>query len=234
MATRPGPRPFGRGVSSYDPRAIVVAGSIVRGEGDASCDFDLQVIHGEPWRQRAQRLSHGVPCEIFVNPLGRLRGYFEQEQREGQPCTAHMLATGWVVLDRDGCVREVRAEARSWLDRPPTTTPERLAAIRYGAADQIDNANDVIARDPATAAWLAGAAVEPVLIAWLLGQRRLVPRRKELLATVTVIDPAVGEQARRALMAETPTARVEATAELARRCLGVTGFFAWESAREPC
>ena len=57
--------------------------------------FELfYVIHAQPQRQRLQRRFHGVPAEIFVNPPHTIRGYFENEHRDGRPCTVHMFVTG--------------------------------------------------------------------------------------------------------------------------------------------
>jgi hypothetical protein len=218
----------------FSARAILVSGSIIRGNPDAGSDFDIWVVNREAWRQRVQRFSGDVPCEIFINPLERIRAYFASEQREGRPVTAHMIATGWVISDRDAVMPALRDEANTWLARGPTTTDLQLVAMKYNAADFIENARDVVERDPLTGALLASKAVEQILAYWLLAQGRLVPRRKELLQAVSLLEPLIGELVQRALGNNCARERVNATAELARYCLGVAGFFAWESAREPC
>src|ERR1700733_3045561 len=40
---------------NFRPFAIVVSGSIVRGNPDSSSDFDIVVLHDEAWRQRVQK-----------------------------------------------------------------------------------------------------------------------------------------------------------------------------------
>jgi hypothetical protein len=215
------------------PTAIIACGSIIRGEGDLGSDLDLQVVHDQPWRQRLQRFSHGVPCEILVNPLRRLLQYFSEEQAEGRPSTAHMLATGFVVLDPQGLTPGLLTQARHWLALPPATTPEQLTRLRYAAADQVENAQDLIERDPEGAAYLAGLALEPILGYWHLSQGRQIPRGKDALTSLSGIDPVLGGRLRDALRGSCRE-RVDATRELAQHCLGVTGFFPWESPRDPC
>src|SRR5262249_54478940 len=93
-------RPFARaaepGVThrgdTYAPPGIVIAGSIVRGEGGPTSDLDVFVVHDQPWRLREQKRFAGVPAELFVNPPARVRTYFEREHAEGHPSTAHMFA----------------------------------------------------------------------------------------------------------------------------------------------
>ena len=72
---------------AYAPVGIVIAGSIVRGEGGPTSDLDVCVVHGEDWRVREQKRFERVPVEIFVNPPAQIRRYFEEEHRDGRLCT---------------------------------------------------------------------------------------------------------------------------------------------------
>jgi len=80
--------------ATYAPIGIVIAGSLVRGEGGPTSDLDVFVVHAEPWRLRDQRVFAGVPAELFVNPAAQVRRYFASEHERARPCTAHMFATG--------------------------------------------------------------------------------------------------------------------------------------------
>src|SRR5262252_3559240 len=83
-----------------DPVGIVATGTVIRGEAHPASDIDLYVLHDAPYRRRVQRFFAGVPTEIFINPAQAVRSYFRDEHRTGRRITAHMLATGFVVLDR--------------------------------------------------------------------------------------------------------------------------------------
>ena len=100
----------------FDVHGIVAAGTHISGQPDPSSDLDIYVVHVHPQRQRIQKRFNGLATEIFVNPPVVIRRYFEQEIR--QPLTAHMLATGFVVLDNAAIVEELREEAIEWLNRP--------------------------------------------------------------------------------------------------------------------
>lgn len=98
-------------VNRYDPVGIVACGTIIRGAPDEASDLDLYVIHGAPRRQRVQKFFGGVPAEMFVNPPVAIRRYFREQHAAGRPLTAHMLATGWIVLSRDGIIETLCREA---------------------------------------------------------------------------------------------------------------------------
>ncbi len=214
-------------------RAIIVSGTVVRGGGDRASDLDIQVINRESWSQRQTRLFAEVPCEIFVNPVHRLVRWYREEASEGCPSTAHMVATGAVVYDPDGICADLQAEARTWLDRPPTPNPVRLNQAKYGPATWIEDSLDVLQRDPELAILFAGEALPRILDAWFLDRRRVRPRRKDRLQVLEAEDPAAAVLLRRALAAPAIRDRVTAAGDLCQRLLGVRGTFAWESPREP-
>ena len=82
--------------SEFDPFAVVVSGSIVRGNPDPAGDFDIIVIHRHSWQRRVQKWFEGVPTEIFGNSPEWIESYLKQESAEGRPVMAHMLTTGVV------------------------------------------------------------------------------------------------------------------------------------------
>src|SRR5690242_7219047 len=114
---------------AYAPIGIVLAGSIVRGEAGPTSDFDVFVVHGEPWRLREQKRFNGVPAEIFVNPAAQVRRYFEREHGDGRPCSAHRFATGEVIDGAPG-IDELVREAREWLEEPLDGTEAEVTPRR--------------------------------------------------------------------------------------------------------
>ena len=218
--------------ATYAPRGIVVAGSIVRGEAGPTSDLDVVVIHDEPWRLREQRRFAGIPAEIFVNPPAQIRRYFAHEHDEGRPCTAHMLATGEALPPVDPIVDELVAEARAWLARPLAIDAAALDGPRYAAVDLLDDARDVIDRDPAAAALLLGDAVCRIVEQVFWQRARFQPRRKRAVAELAALDPAAAALVRRWAAASGRDALAAAEA-LARHVLGVDTFFAWSTPRDP-
>ena len=221
-------------LAEVDAVGVVAAGTIVRGRPHAASDLDLHVIHEAPVRRRVQRyFGELVPTEIFVNPPAAVRAYFAAEHETGRPATAHMLATGHVVLARHPVVDELRREAAAWLARPSPPSAPALLRARYDAAIRFEDAVDVARDDPATAAMLVGRAVTAMLETWCRTHLGAIPRGKDLLAEVAAHDPRLGATAR-AVFADGPLAsRLAAAEQVADRTVGARGFFEWDSGAEP-
>lgn len=212
----------------YRPWGIVASGTVVRGAPDRTSDLDLCVIHSQPWRQRVQKFFSGVPAEIFVNPPASVRQYFQQEHAGGKPITAHMLATGWVVVARHEVVHTLRREAAQWLEKPVEYPPFRAIMGRYLAAALYEDARDVAEKDPATAGMLMHEAVMAMVRHWFLQRGHFIPRNKELIRRAAELDARVG-----AALAAFFTAPLESRWELLREIadctIGADGFFEWET-----
>jgi hypothetical protein len=116
---------------TFEPVGIIASGTILRGTPDPASDLDIYVIHLKSTRQRIQKFFEGIPAEIFVNPPEKIEQYFEEEQQSGRPLTAHMLATGFVILDLDPVVETLRRKAKSCLAQPPTTSAQTIEMLRY-------------------------------------------------------------------------------------------------------
>jgi len=221
-------------LAEVDAVGVIATGTIVRGQPHASSDLDVYVLHEAPLRRRVQRYSgERVPTEIFINPPTAVRAYFAAEHEAGRPVTAHMLATGHVVLARHPVVEELRREAAEWLARPSPPTARALLRARYDAATRFEDGVDVAHEDPATATMLLGRAVAAMLEAWCRMRLGTIPRGKDLLARVAMLDPRLGAVARE-VYADGPFSRRLAAAEqVADHTVGVRGFFEWDSGAEP-
>ena len=217
-------------LARYEVWGIVVSGSVVDGKGDANSDLDIFVIHARPQRQRVQRRLHGVPVEIFVNPPAMIRRYFAEEL--DSPSTAYMLANGFVVLDRDPVVAQLRAEAQQWLATPPNLSEVQLTMRRYMAADAFENAQDIAQRDPANADLILHGAVRAMLDYAFLAANRPLPRVKEMLSALAGLDADLGDLARCYYTAMDRPTRMALAEQLALRTIQANGFFAWESPLE--
>lgn len=217
-------------LADYQPVGVFAAGSILRGQGGATSDIDLYVIHLAPFRQRLQRRYAGVPFEIFVNPPAQVRRYFAEERSKRQPVTAHMVATGFVVLDTDPVVSELRREAAQELAQPPAVDLAAQTMSRYLIVDMLDNVRDVIDEDPALADLLL-SRVTSQLVEWrLAASGGWLPRSKETLSVYRRIDPDGAVILHQILAASTAQDRLPAVAALARHTLEADTFFAWDSA----
>ena len=144
----------------YDPIAVIVTGTILRGNPRPTSDLDMWVLWGDPRRQRAQKVFNGVPAEIFVNPPSRVQRYFDEETADGKPITAHMVSTGFVVYDGDPVLSEIREQAAKILADGPEANEEGLIAKRYRAATLLEDGLDILDDDPAGSAMLMASAMD--------------------------------------------------------------------------
>lgn len=219
-------------LAHFDVYGIVASGSIIRGNPHAGSDFDIMVLHTQNQRQRLQRFFQGVPAEIFVNPPQSIRGYFAEERRDGRPSTAHMWTTGFVILDREPLVNELRAEAAEWLKKSPDPSPLALTIKRYFNADEFENALDLVADDPAMASLLMHHALFNMITYRFLAANQNVPRHKEMVAGLKLLDPAAGALVEQFLLEPDLTQKFSLGKEAAQLLNGAIGFFEWETEPE--
>jgi uncharacterized protein (TIGR02246 family) len=220
-------------MNTVDAVGIVATGTIVRGSPHASSDLDVCVIHGAPFRQRIQRLFHGVPTEIFINPPAMIRRYFVQEHRDARPITAHMFATGVVVFETDVVVDALRREAAEWLAKRSSISEDHLIRARYEAATLLEDGVDVGADDPETGTMLLTRAVIAMLEldCWVNDGR--IPRSKGLLGTIAHRNTDLGRWADTFFSATSYADRETAAESIADLTIGARGFFAWDSGPDP-
>ena len=217
-------------LSRFDPLGIIAAGTIVRGDPGPTSDHDIFVIVSGSKKQRVQKIFAGVPAEIFVNPPRTVEQYFEEDRKANRPITAHMLATGFVVLDRDPEVGRLRALAREYLRRSAELSEGDLMWQRYAAALHLEDAIDLVETDPEAATFLMNQAFNDMLrFTFFANRDHHVPRWKEILSVVCELDPRAGELARGYLRATLLEDRLPFVVELADRICGAHGFFEWES-----
>jgi predicted nucleotidyltransferase len=217
-------------LSRFEPLGIIAAGTIVRGNPGPSSDHDIFVLVSGSKKQRIQKMFAGVPAEIFVNPPRAVERYFENDRKQNRPITAHMIATGFVVLDRDPEVERLRALAREYLERSAELSEADRIWQRYAAALHLEDALELVETDPEAATFLMHQAVNDMLrFTFFANRDQHVPRWKEILQVVCELDPAAGELARRYLSASSLEERRPLAVELADRICGAHGFFEWES-----
>jgi hypothetical protein len=218
-------------LANFDALGIIAAGSIVRGAGGPTSDLDVYVIQRQPQRQMIQRWFNGVPAQLFVNPPHMVERYFQTETAESGCSTAHMLATGFVVLERDPVVSQLRDRAKAILEHPPTVPQSQLNLERYGAADTFENALDK-ADEPEAAAMIAHLAVYRMLHYTFRKRGLFIPRDKDLLKRIQEQDAELGELVARFYRSGDAAEKLALAGEIADRTIETRGFFEWETPLE--
>lgn len=216
----------------FTPIGVIAAGTVVRGVPDESSDLDLVVIHTSAYRQRVQRRFSGVPAEIFVQSPPVARQTMEREFASGRPVLAHMIGTGRVLFRAHADVDALVERARELLAQGPAHDEAALQRQRYAAATRYEDAEDRADGDPETARMILMHAVAEMLRYHVLAAGTFVPRDKDLLAGVDMIDPETAALSRRLLRSGNLDEQRELARRLADRTIGVRGFFEWESEPE--
>lgn len=218
--------------SQYEVLAIVACGTIVRGTGDPRSDFDMQVVHREPYRHYFRRFFRGVPFEVFVNPPTSIESNLVNERPSRRPLTAHMLATGVVLFDTDGIGKGLIEKATEVLQNPPLPDANQVGFIKYIAASLLEDALDLSERDPQSAALVLGDVVWELVRARLLSEEGWFPRQKDALNRLREIDPESAALAEKASSSAPFIEKLEAGRLLCLRVTGYEGFFEWASEPE--
>lgn len=219
-------------LTNFDVSGIIASGSIIRGNPHRNSDFDIYAIHAKQERQRIQKFFQGVPTEIFLNPPSMIYRYFADETGEGRPSTAHILAMGFVILDRDPSIEVMRQQAAEILAQGAKPTEIQLKFLRYGAADRFENALDVADSDASTANMILNGAVYDMLHYHFLKQNRFIPRDKDLLKALDEQNPNLGQLSREFYRTANLTQRLQVAQQIADLTIETQGFFEWESQRE--
>ncbi len=222
-------------VARSDVLGIVLAGSIVRGEGGPTSDLDLYVVISSPCRQRRQLLVMGVRVEVFINPPWIIRSYFADELREGSPSTAHMLATGIPLFERGATLSELRDEARRLLaDGPAALSEGELTQRRYDVIDLAEDADDVRAGNPDALAYVLPLLVQRAISLLYARQRRWTPKPKRLPGDLERVDPDAAALLRAYLREPDLSRRHALVGALVDRAIAPLprAFFIWDSEPE--
>jgi predicted nucleotidyltransferase len=218
-------------LDGFTVSGIVASGTIIRGYPDPASDLDIYVIHRGSFRQRLQKYFNNIPAEIFVNPPAAIESYFVEEQASRKPLTAHMLATGFVILSLDPIVAELQNKAKAYLSQPPQA-PNDLTMHRYGIALLYEDAVDIGMRDPSTAQMILCRAVSEMLNFCFIRAGKFIPRHKNLLNELATVDLQTAELARSFFQAPRFETRLDLAGEIADQTIGERGFFEWEASRE--
>ena len=211
---------------------ILVSGTVVRGNPDPSSDLDLHLLHRHSWRQRLQKWFNEVAVEIFINPPKQIGKYFDEEHQNRRPVTAHMLATGFLMYDPDGEMARLKQEANKWLARQPALSNQDLTFMRYAAATQYEDAQDMMGKDPDTSRLLLAQAVLSMLRFGFAQAGHNEPRPKALLDAYQQVDEQAADLVRAFYQEEALSEKFALAEQIADRTIDALDFFEWESGRE--
>jgi len=217
----------------FNAIGIVVSGSIVRGNADVHSDFDIFVIHEEPWRQRVQKYFNGVPCELFINNPAQVYLYFENELKNNRPVTANIISTGKIVKGaHDARLQQLWKDAATYATQSPVVTEEQLLFRIYGMSNMLEDATDVLNTDTATAQYFLDKTIIELVDFLFLRNKTPLPRTKERLAILQEIEPGAGKKIAAYYASGTCQDKYALVSDLLYTLFNQSGFFEWSSGAE--
>lgn len=155
----------GEAVAAHYPNAdsAFVAGSFMRGEGSATSDIDLVVLHSSlAHAYRESFIFEGIPVETFVHDPETLSWFLEQDRKDGRPALIGMLMEGVLIGPRQATGHDVKKRASQiFAAGPPPLDTNALERLRYAITDKLDDLE--IDRTPAERIAI-GAALYPLLV----------------------------------------------------------------------
>ncbi len=122
----------------------ILTGSYAHGPFDAHSDVDIYVILDSKctFRERGNTWINGIEIEYFKNPPVQIRQYFNTEK---SPHTAHMLAHGKILFQKEPLVAQLIKEAEAIWNRPPDPLKHfQIELAKYGLDDLEKDLNDAL------------------------------------------------------------------------------------------
>jgi hypothetical protein len=174
--------------------AAFVAGSFMRGQGSATSDIDLVVLH--PSLTQAYResfLFHDIPVETFVHDPETLSWFLEQDRKDGRPALIGMLIEGALIGPRQDIAHAFKKLAlQMFAEGPPSLSKDTLQRLRYAITDKLDD----LAADRSPAEIIAiGADLYPLLVELALrGSSRWNGSSKWNARLISQMDASIAQQ----------------------------------------
>lgn len=122
--------------------AVLVAGSVVRGEASAYSDLDLVVIFQRVHSAYRESFMHkGWPVEAFIHDLETLRYFFYRVDRpEGTATLCEMVKEGLEVPAPTNLTKQAKELATEVLREGPPALPEdEIEDRRYMISEMVDD-----------------------------------------------------------------------------------------------
>lgn len=217
----------------FKPVAIIVTGSIIRGNPDLNSDFDIYVIHQDTFRQRIQKYFDGIPCEIFVNNFKHVYNYLEQEHKDNRPVTAHMISTGKVIEGADNLeLQKLIQSAKEFLLQSPPLPDIKRINTRYAIATLFEDATDVKDTDALTSTYFLNKLVSDIIDYTFRNNGIPMPRPKERIMYLEQNYPDIGKLVTDYYRTESFHDKYNIAKTLVEGTVGEYGFFEWDSGQD--
>ncbi|WP_425449328.1 nucleotidyltransferase domain-containing protein [Dethiothermospora halolimnae] len=128
-----------------DAEFLMLAGSIIRGEGTETSDLDIVVIYEKVDKAfRESFIYEGTMVEVFAHDMSTLKYFiYNLDYNEGRPVMATMINEGMVIPSETKLSNELKTLAREHIKKgPKITNPEKIDSMRYNITNLLDDLKD--------------------------------------------------------------------------------------------
>lgn len=133
-----------------DVVGAVLVGSYATGNNNKNSDIDVQIILRDScsYQTRGVKEVNGFLIEYFINPVWKVKEYFEKDYEIGSTAMANMLCYGKIIFDLEKKAEELQKLATEYLDKPlkPKTEIE-IGKNNYHVWDLYDELKSLLDDD---------------------------------------------------------------------------------------
>jgi predicted nucleotidyltransferase len=128
-----------------EAKFLILAGSIIRGEGTPTSDLDIVIIYDRlDCAFRESFTYEGIMVEVFAHDLSTLKYFmYSVDFNDRAPVMASMITEGIVVPEETTLSKELKKLAAEYLaEGPAEASADRINAMRYSVTNLIDDLKD--------------------------------------------------------------------------------------------
>ncbi|WP_425449409.1 nucleotidyltransferase domain-containing protein [Dethiothermospora halolimnae] len=137
-----------------DAKFLILAGSIVRGEGTKTSDLDIVVIYEKIDKAfRESFIYEGTMIEVFAHDISTLKYFmYNIDYNDGRPVMASMVNEGVVIPSETELSNELKRIAKDHIKKGPKETDiDKIDSMRYNITNLLDDLKDSRNRNEQTA-----------------------------------------------------------------------------------
>lgn len=125
-----------------DAKAVLLCGSVIRGQDTASSDLDMVVLYEKiPFARRESFVHKAWPVEVFINDFETIRYFCEEfDLKSFEPIMPTMIIEGILIAGSQSFVKELKSYAEILVENGPRSlTEDEHRKFRYAITDTIDD-----------------------------------------------------------------------------------------------
>ena len=132
--------------NKQDVIGVLACGSYVTGNPNKHSDLDVHLVlkDGAGYRERGNCVIDGLLIEYFANTKKQILTYFKNDYSTISPMSQTQFATGYIIKDDYGVVKELKEQAKCQLNKnfeDLDTTPNKLSL--YAIWDSLDDLQSI-------------------------------------------------------------------------------------------